>query len=309
VRPGPPRATGAAAGAIEALLARCRWPPGRAVTAAVSGGADSLALLVLATRAGLEVTAIHVDHGLRDGSEREAEVVAEAAARFGARFEARRAAVAEGPNLEARSRAARYAVLPVGVMTGHTADDRAETMLLNLLRGAALDGLSAMGPRKGVQRPLLALRRGETSALCAELGLRVVHDPTNDDVRLRRNAVRHLLLPLMAEISGRDPVPVLVRQAALLADDAALLDELAAGVDPTDATTLAGAPLPLARRAVRTWLRAGADAEAHPPSSAEVARVLAVARGDAVACELPGGRRVDRRRGRLRVEAVHSPLT
>jgi tRNA(Ile)-lysidine synthase len=96
-------------------------------------------------------------------------------------------------------------------------------------------------------------------------------------------------------------VPILVRQSDLLADDAAYLDALAAALDPTDARAVRDAPLPLARRAVRRWLRAGSDDERHPPAAAEVARVLAVARGEALACELAGGRRVTRRDGRLRI--------
>ena len=130
---------------VAALLARCSFPPaGTAVDCAVSGGADSLALLVLAVAAGCSVTAIHVDHGLREGSAGEADVVAAAAARFGARFRAERVDVASGPNLEARARAARYAVLPADVLLGHTADDQAETILINLLRGAGVGGLTGM---------------------------------------------------------------------------------------------------------------------------------------------------------------------
>ena len=109
----------------------------------MSGGADSLALLVLARAAGCAVTAVHVDHGLRAGSAREADVVRDAAARFDAAFRLVQVAVAPGPNLEARAREARYAALPPGVLTGHTLDDRAETMVLNRLRGAGPDGMAA----------------------------------------------------------------------------------------------------------------------------------------------------------------------
>src|ERR1700735_126956 len=132
---------------VADLLSRCTLPPdGAALPGAVSGGADSLALLVLAAAAGCVVTAIHVDHGLRAGSEDEAEGGRAAAARFGARFESRRVSLAPGPNLEARARAARFAVLPDDVATGHTMDDQAETILVNLLRGAGADGLARMGP-------------------------------------------------------------------------------------------------------------------------------------------------------------------
>jgi tRNA(Ile)-lysidine synthase len=271
------------------------------VTLAVSGGPDSLALLVLACSAGLDALAVHVDHGLRPGSALEAVVVEGAARQWGARFDGRRVHVRPGPNLEARARAARFAVLAPDVLTGHTADDQAETLLLNLMRGAGLDGLAAMAGPGRERKPILGLRRHETHALCEAVGLQAVTDPSNAELVHRRNAVRHRLLPLVADIAGRDPVPILARQSDLLADDAAYLDALAAALDPTDARAVRDAPLPLARRAVRRWLRAGSDDERHPPAAAEVARVLAVARGEALACELAGGRRVTRRDGRLRI--------
>lgn len=282
---------------VPTLLARCDLPgPGTAVTCAVSGGPDSLALLVLAAAADLRPTAVHVDHGLRPGSAAEADVVAAAADRVGAAFRAERVAVAPGPNLEARARAARRAVLPADALLGHTADDLAETVLLNVLRGAALDGLAGFAP---ATRPLRRLRRTDTEAVCAAVGLTPVRDPSNGDPAFRRNRVRHEVLPLLAAVADRDPVPVLARQAALLRDDAELLDELAAALDPTDARALAAAPPALARRAVRRWLRSGP--EAHPPGAASVERVLAVARGEALACEVEGGREVRRHAGRLRV--------
>ncbi len=282
----------------SALLARCAFPaPGTSVTCAVSGGADSLALLALAVAAGCDATAVHVDHGLRPGSAAEAEVVAAAAGALGAAFRAEAVVVVAGPNREARARAARYAVLPPDVLTGHTADDQAETVLLNLLRGAGLDGLTGYHPER---RPIRALRRHETVALCAELGLEPVTDPSNDDPVFRRNRVRHELLPLAAAIAERDVAEVLARQADLLRADGALLDELAGELDPTDARALAAAPEPLARRAVRAWLRDGP--ERHPPDAATVARVLAVARGRAVATDVGRGRSVRRSQGRLVLE-------
>ena len=268
---------------------------------AVSGGADSLALLVLATSAGCEVTAIHVDHGLRRGSEAEAGVVAAAAARLGARFESHRVTVPAGPNLEARARDARFAVLPEGVATGHTMDDQAETILVNLLRGAGADGLAGMEP--GLRHPLLGLRRAETHALCAAAGLAPVCDASNADPAFVRNRVRHELLPLCAEVAGRDPVPLLARQAGVLRDEVALMESLAGDAlpDPADARAVAQAPRPLARRALRRFLRE-AGGGVHPPSLAEVDRTLAVAEGGARGTELAGGLRVRRTGGRLRVE-------
>jgi tRNA(Ile)-lysidine synthase len=276
----------------------------------VSGGPDSLALVALSVAAGLKVTAVHVDHGLRAGTQAEAEQVVDVVATLGVFCETRRVVVPPGPNLEARARQARYAVLPEDVLVGHTADDQAETILLNLLRGAGLDGLTGMrrGVRTGMRtgrpvgRPLLGLRRAETRALCRQLRLTAVEDPSNEDPRFLRNRVRAELLPHLAELSGRDPVPILTRQAELLADEAALLDDLAAAIDPTDARALSAADPVLARRAVRGWLRDTAGTERHPPSAAEVERVLSVAAGHTVACELPGRRRVRRSRGRLQLE-------
>jgi len=284
---------------VDQILELCDFPPpGSSVTCAVSGGADSLALLVLARRHGLAVEAVHVDHGLRPGSASEADVVADACRQFGAGFRAVKVQVGTGPNVEARAREARYAALPADVLTGHTADDRAETVLLNLLRGAGLDGLAGLRPRGGpsgrVRHPLLALRRTDTENVCADAGLVPVRDPSNDDVGLSRNLVRHQILPALSAAAGRDLVPILVRQADLMVDDAAALDDLASQLDPTDARALASAPPALARRAVRRWLTG-----THPPDAATVERVLAVARGEAVACELPGGDRVSRRNQRL----------
>lgn len=287
------------------LLARCTFPPpGSPVTCAVSGGADSLALLLLAVEAGCAVTAVHVDHGLRAGSAAEADLVADVARRVGAVFRGERIEVAPGANLEARARMARYAVLPDDVCTGHTADDQAETVLLNLLRGASLPGLAAM--RRGPRRPILALRRHETRALCAARGLVPVSDPMNDDPAYLRVRVRSELLPFLGELACRDVVPILCRQAELAADAVSVFDELGASIDPCDAKAVAAAPPALARWVVRTWIQ-GATGAGHPLDAAALDRVLAVARGEARAAEVAGGWRVARTTGRLRLEQPELP--
>jgi len=284
----------------DTLLAHCSFPPpATPLTCAVSGGADSLALLALASAAGCAVTAVHVDHGLRAGSVAEADVVAAAAGRFGARFRGLAVEVGAGPNLEARARAARRAALAPGTATGHTMDDQAETVFVNLLRGAGIDGLAGMRP--GPEHPLLGLRRSQTHALCAALGLDPVQDPSNTDRRFVRNRIRHELLPLANAIAERDLVPVLARQATVLADEADLLDELAADIDPTDAAALSATAQPLARRATRRWLR---GAGPHPPDLAAVLRVLAVARGELTATDVAPGVRVRRSRGALSSEPI-----
>lgn len=288
------------AGLIGDLLTRCTFPPpGTPATCAVSGGADSLSLLVLAVEAGCEVTAVHVDHGLRPGSETESLVVEAAAARFGAMFIAEKVDLTPGPNLEARARVARYGVLPADAMLGHTAEDQAETVLLNMMRGAGVDGLAAMRP--GVRRPILALRRDETEELCHALGLKPVEDPSNRDPGFKRNRVRRELLPLLCDIAERDVVPVLARQASVMRETADYLDEAALHLDPIDTVALAAAPPVLARVALRRWLRS-LSADRHPPSAAALDRVMALVRGEIVATQLDGGRRVLRTARRLRIE-------
>jgi tRNA(Ile)-lysidine synthase len=285
---------------VDELLSRCRFPaPGTDLVCGVSGGADSLALMVLAVAAGCSVTAVHVDHGLRAGSAREAELVRRVAADLGAEFRAEVVVIEPGPNLEARARIARHEVLGPTAALGHTADDQAETVVINLLRGAGLDGLAAMRP--GRRHPILALRRAETAALCAQAGLEPFSDPSNDDPVHLRNRVRHEALPLLADLAGRDLVPVLVRQADLLRDAADHLRLEATALDPTDAAALRSAPVVSARIAVREWLR-DADPERHPPDAATVERVLSVARGESRATDVGAGRRVARTAGRLRLE-------
>ena len=226
-------------------------------------------------------------------------MVAAAADRYGASFRSERVRLADGPNLEARARHARFEVLGFDAATGHTADDQAETVLANLLRGAGVDGLAAM--RAGPRHPLLALRRSETVALCENQGLDPIVDPSNDDPRFLRNRIRRELLPLCSMLAGRDVVPVLARQAGVLAGDADVLDAVAGLIDPSDAVAVAGAPEPVARRAIRRWLTGKGP---YPPPLDAVERVLAVARGDRLATEVPGGRRVARSRGRMSVTDV-----
>src|SRR5262245_48977607 len=183
------------------------------VVVGCSGGADSLALLALAVDAGLAPVAVHVDHGLRADSAAEATQVRTVAEHLGATFRAAAVVVVPGANLEARARDARYAALEearaeVGaevVLVGHTADDQAETVLLNVLRGSAASGLAGMAPRHGaVVRPLLDVRRADTRALCDALGIAVVDDPMNDDRAFRRVAIRHDVLPYLSALAGRD---------------------------------------------------------------------------------------------------------
>lgn len=279
-----------------ALLERCTFPPpGTAVVCALSGGPDSAALVALAVAAQCDVEAVHIDHALRDSSIVDAAAAERIARYLGVSFRCERVEVGDGPNLEARARAARQSVLGPDAMTGHTSDDQAETTLLALLRGSGATGLSAMTP--GVTKPLLGLRRSETNELCAHMKLDVATDPSNTDARFRRNRVRNELLPLIDDIAGRDVSRLITRASDLLRDDDELLEALATKIDPTDAVALTQSPRPLARRAVRRWL----EVDGYPPDAAAVERVLAVAAGDAVGCEVSGNLQVKRSQQRLKL--------
>lgn len=284
------------AAALDPLIRRCTFPAsGTSVSCAFSGGPDSSALVALAHHAGLDVTAHHVDHGIRAESAAEAEHAHRIAAQLGVEFRLHHITVEPGPNLEARARHARRSVLPDDAMTGHTADDQAETVVIRLVRGSGSTGLGAMTP--GTTHPLLRLRRTDTEAVCDTLGIDPVHDRSNQHPDVWRNRIRAAVLPLLDDIAGRDVVPILARTADILRDEAAFLDELAAEIDPTDARAVSAAPPVLARRTLRHWLLE----HGYPPDAASIDRVLEVADGSAIACELPGGRRVERSEQRLRI--------
>lgn len=200
---------------------------------AVSGGGDSLALLLLghALLPG-RVEVATVDHGLRPESADEAAMVAAHCARLGVPHAALRVNVASG-NLQDRARAARYEALGAwceereldGLATGHQMDDQVETMVMRLNRGSGLSGLAgirALGAVPGVPirlvRPLLRWRRAELAALVADAGWTAVHDPSNDSVGFDRVRIRQAL----ASADWLDPQGV-ERSARLLAEaDAAL---------------------------------------------------------------------------------------
>ncbi len=280
---------------VAALVDRCTFPAaGSSLACAFSGGADSTALLILALAAGCRPIAHHVDHGLRQSSGDEAAHARAIADSLGVPFVEHRLYLDHGPNLEARARCARTVALPDGVATGHTLDDQAETVLLNLLRGAGPGGLAAMRP--SAQKPLLSLRRQETEALCRATDLRPVDDPSNLDPSFRRNRIRHELLPLCDGIADRDVAPLLARAADLCRADDDLLEVLSDGIDPTDAVALRDMSPVLAGRVLRRWLAV----DGYPPDREALARVLDVVHGRRTACEMAGGVRVARTGQRLR---------
>ncbi|MCH2423848.1 MAG: hypothetical protein MK196_12160, partial [Acidimicrobiales bacterium] len=129
----------------------------------------------------------------------------------------------------------------------------------------------------------------------------VVDDPSNADPRFTRNRIRHEVLPLLADVAGRDPVPLLARHATLAGEATGLLADLVTDVDPTDVKSVVDLPDDLVRLAVRRWLIG--QVPGPPPDQASVDRVLDVVRGRAVATEVAGGHRVYRSAGFLRFES------
>lgn len=211
---------------------------GDLVLVAVSGGPDSVALLDvladLAPRLDVRLSVIHVHHGLRDDADRDAEMARAHAERRGLPFHLERVEVRRTPpweGLEAEARRVRLAALEahadvIGashIATGHTADDQAETVLMRLLDGAGPRGLSGIAvTRDRLIRPLLSSRRDDVLAHLRARGLAWVDDASNDDVRIRRNRVRHEVLPYLAGVEGGSVVEALCRSAAL---NRALVDD------------------------------------------------------------------------------------
>ncbi|QPQ54939.1 tRNA lysidine(34) synthetase TilS [Allosphingosinicella flava] len=241
---------------VQRLLGRT--DPGR-IGVAVSGGPDSLALLLLAwaTFDG-RVSAATVDHGLRPESREEALFAGRICASIGCPHVVLKVAVAErGMGVQGEARRARYAALRAWaentgisvLFTAHHADDQAETLLMRLQRGAGLAGLSGIrpvrfeGPSLKIARPLLEWRREELGKIVASTSILPVDDPSNRDARYDRVAMRRLL----ADNPVLDPVR-LTKSAAILgqAEDAlvwtaehfwadrARLDDGAWRVDVTD---------------------------------------------------------------------------
>lgn len=336
---------------------RRRWPlRGERSAVAVSGGADSTALLLALEelkRAGLigvELTAAHLNHGLRGESAEADARFAESLARecgfefVSARADVGRRAGESGDNLEQAARRARYEFLSeaarsvgaAAVLTGHTLDDQAETVLLRLLRGSGSEGLGGMRPERSLEeggrvllrRPLLEwARRADTEGYCRARGVEFRADEMNEDKRFARVRVRRTLLPLLETFNPR-AAETIARAAGLLREESSALEEFAArlledaraeGVElesyPNDVSNGAAraseawplrvevlneAPAALRRRALRLWVARGRGGlrRISLANVAAVERLLKGERGGRVA-ELPGGARVERRRGLL----------
>jgi tRNA(Ile)-lysidine synthase len=198
---------------------------GRTLLAAVSGGGDSQAMLSvlarLAPQLGFALRAHGVDHGLRAEAAAELDLAEALAYRLGVPFARSHVALARGANLQARARQVRYAALREAaaphaalIATAHHANDRAETILLRLLRGAGPRGLAVLPTRaQDVIRPLVRAAKGDVITHLERHRLHFAQDPSNSDRAFLRVRVRRELLPLLHELS-----PQIVRHLNALAD-------------------------------------------------------------------------------------------
>ncbi len=295
--------------------------PGGRLLVGCSGGADSMALAAATTfegaRAGWQVGAVVIDHGLQPDSAEVAQAVSGRVASLGCspvsvvRVEVGRAG---GP--EAAARTARYAALAKAaadsdalIVLGHTRDDQAETVLLGLARGSGLRSLAGMSPAAGVyRRPLLAVSRAQTRAACQALHLTVWDDPHNTDTAFARVRVRTEALPMLERTLGPGVSEALARTALLARADAEALDQIAArlradatvGDGSLDLGHLLDVPPALVSRVLRqAAVRAGAPpGELSAVHVVEMYRLLTDWHGQR-GVDLPGHVRVRRESGRL----------
>lgn len=272
----------------------------------VSGGPDSVALLRAVLDLGGEPVVLHVDHGLRgDESRADAAFVEELCGGLGVRCEVEGLDLGGASNLQERARGGRYRLARevagrsgIGVVaTGHTADDVAETAVLNLSRGAGLRGLSSIPPaRGGLVRPLIDRTRREVLLYLADLGQPYRTDPSNLTGKYARNRVRLEVLPVLEDLYP-GATANLARAASLAREDLEALETLAdAAIERRGAEVvlprraLLALPAALRRHAVR---RAYARAlpGAPPPEYRHVESVLALvdAGPGARSVDLPGG--------------------
>jgi len=317
---------------------------------AVSGGADSTALLlglhelIKADRLSLHICVAHFDHGLRPSSRKDAAWVSGLAKQLGykpaiGRKKVKELAREDGDNLEQAARRARYDFLERTakkqgvhfVLTAHTMDDQAETVLLRLMRGSASLGLGGMeairplqrGSKIQLARPLLWAHRSDTENYCRTQKREFLVDEMNSDETFARVKVSSQLLPLMQSFNNKI-VEALSRTATLLREDSAVLVDSAAellrlATENSAATTdetkppllsvslLASAPAALRRRALRQWIsEARGDAR-----RLEMVHLLAVeslleaGRNGRIA-ELPNGGKVRRKGGWLELEVENN---
>ena len=210
--------------------------PGDPILVGVSGGMDSVVLAHCLHEAGYSIVLGHVNHGLRDSAHKDEVLVGDLGRQLGCPVKTARLNLAKqaGLSLQAQARDARYSALAdmadevgaAGIATAHHADDQAETVLINLARGAGPQGLGGMDaisrvpgrPDLKLYRPFLERTRAEIEAFANTHGVRWLEDPSNRNLSYRRNAIRSRLLPVLHEIFGTGASRAIARSARLLRD-------------------------------------------------------------------------------------------
>ncbi|HSS71337.1 MAG TPA: tRNA lysidine(34) synthetase TilS [Casimicrobiaceae bacterium] len=325
--PADPENRATAVGAVEAALGEALAEfvkEGASVSVALSGGVDSIVLLDslarLAPRHSIALSAIHVHHGLSPNAQAWAEFCAAQCEERGLRFALHRLQLARkrGRSLEALARSARYELLLAEdvdvVALAHHADDQAETVLLQMLRGAGPHGLAAMPAyrpgRPALLRPLLDLPRAVILACAKARQLAWIEDESNADRAHARNALRHDIAPILAARFAGYPL-TLARAARHQAEAAQLLDELArsdaaGAIDAAglDSGRLGALSRPRARNLLRWFLRAQGLRTPSEGRLADMLRQLVDAGANARTCIVLDDVEIGRHRGRI---TVHAP--
>ena len=290
--------------------------PGDTVIAALSGGADSVALTfalyLLKEKLNVTLEAAHFNHNLR-GAESDADeaFVRSFCHRFDIPLHIGSAQVMPGKKgLEAAARDARYAwlrTLPGKVATAHTADDNAETVLLHLIRGSGLNGLGGIPPVNGsIIRPMLLITRADVEAFLSEWCLSHVEDGTNAEDVFQRNRIRHHVMPLLYRENPKIGEN-LSRMALGLREDEACLSQMADFAVLPEVDELKSKHPALRRRILARFLKAEGVKEPEETPILQVEALLYSAQPSAQA-SLPGGVTIARNYGRLEVLPQRQPL-
>lgn len=271
--------------------------PGARVLVGCSGGPDSAALLAvlarLADELSLHLHAASVDHGLRPDARLDVELARAQAESLGVAFTAVDVRVEPGPSIQAQARKARYAALQKlaaqqgadRIAVGHSLDDQAETVLMRILRGASVSGLSGVEPLRadGVVRPLIDCRRADIHRFAADCFADIAVDPSNENISFQRIRVRHGLLDAM-----RAEDPAIDEHLAALADDARdirvhieaqsaqLYGRCLGEAETLAIPVLLAAPRVLRRGALRVWVR---EVTGRDPGRAQIIELEGLLRG------------------------------
>ena len=289
--------------------------PGDSVVCAVSGGADSMALLmamyVLKEKLGISLSAAHFNHRLRgEESDRDEAFVRDFCDRLDIPLFVGSGAVSAGPKgLEAAAREARYAFfanLDGKVATAHTADDNAETVLMHLVRGTGLKGLGGIAPKSGnLIRPMLTVTRQEVEGFLEEWCLSHITDSSNETDAFLRNRLRHHVMPLLKQENPK-LAENLSAMALNLRQDEAVLASLT-GEELPDVDALREMPAALRSRALEGFLKRSGVKE---PEQVHISQAekLVFSDNPSARASFPGGVTVTRCYNRLEVAQVQEEL-